>query len=76
MRRIRKISVGADYKDCYCVVVGQRAIDGNEVYAIMENNEDPKLPKYDVYIKKGNILQFWKDFYKKNVIGTEDFLVD
>jgi len=71
MRRIRKIYVGVDYKDCFCFSVGQSAYDNNTIHFIDDNVE---AGKFDIYIKKGDTVKFWKDFYKTKVISTEDFI--
>jgi len=73
MRRIRKISVGVDYKDCFCLLVGQPTHGGNKVDCIVYNKEKEM---YDIFIKdKDGVVQFWKDFRKDSVISTEDFIV-
>lgn len=71
-RRIRKIHVGVDYKDCFVIVVGQE-MGGGVIHFIDKNDDEGK---FDVYVKRGNIVEFWKDFYISKIISTEDFKVE
>ena len=80
MNLIRKINIGSEYKDGYCIVVGnpinKREPDGYKVLHILPSEDEYGTPKFDVWIKKGNVVQLWKDFYKSQVSSKEYFIID
>lgn len=69
-KRIRKLYIGVDIKDCLCWSVGQRLRDGSEINLIDYVEDDER---FDIYTLKDEISQVWKDYYKSAVISKEYF---
>ena len=66
---IRKISIGADYKnEAMHYSVGQEVYGGHIIDAIL-NNE--KSGEYSIYIKKNNEVLPWKRFNNQMAIAIE-----
>lgn len=64
---IRKISIGANYKnDAMHYAVGQEVYGGHTICDILEEEN-----KFSVYIKKGKDVLPWKDFNKNMAIAVE-----
>ena len=64
---IRKISIGADYKnEAMHYSVGQEVYGGHTINAIVEDED-----KYSVFIEKNNDIIPWKDFNKNMAIAVE-----
>ncbi len=66
---IRKISIGADYKnDAMHYAVGQQGYGGNIItHIIFEEKEF----SYNIYIKKENEVLPWKKFNSNMAISVE-----
>jgi hypothetical protein len=66
---IRKISIGADYKnDAMHYSVGQQVYGGHEISHILFNEEDNS---YNIYIKKNGEVLPWKKFNSNMAISIE-----
>ncbi len=64
---IRKISIGADYKnDAMHYAVGQEVYGGHIIDSIIEEDS-----KFSIFIKKNNELLPWKDFNKNMSVSVE-----
>ena len=64
---IRKISIGADYKnEAMHYSVGQQVYGGHTICDILEEDD-----KFSVYIKKGKNVLPWKDFNKNMAVSVE-----
>ena len=64
---IRKISIGANYKnDAMHYAVGQEVYGGHTIANIIEEED-----KYSIYITKKDMLMPWKDFNKNMSISVE-----
>lgn len=71
MSYIRKISIGANYKDAMHYLVGNSVMDGSySIYEISQDNEGV----YSVWIKKNNEVIKWKDF--KRIPVTIEYNID
>jgi len=66
---IRKISIGADYKDnAMHYSVGQGVYGGHEISHILLDEEDNS---YNIYIKKESEVMPWKKFNSNMAISVE-----
>jgi hypothetical protein len=66
---IRKISIGADYKnEAMHYSVGQGVYGGHEICTILFLNTDNS---YNIYIKKENEVMPWKKFNSNMAISVE-----
>jgi len=66
---IRKISIGADYKnDAMHYSVGQNVYGGHEISHILLSEEDNS---YNIYIKKEDEVMPWKKFNSNMAISVE-----
>lgn len=66
---IRKISIGADYKnDAMHYSVGQNVYGGHEISHILLEIEDNS---YNIYIKKEDEVMPWKKFNSNMAISVE-----
>ena len=64
---IRKISIGANYKnDAMHYAVGQEVYGGHTICDIIEEDD-----KFSVYIKKDKDVLPWKDFNKNMAVSVE-----
>ena len=64
---IRKISIGADYKnEAMHYSVGQEVYGGHTICDIIEDTD-----KYSIYIKKEKDVLIWKDFNKNMAVSVE-----
>ena len=64
---IRKISIGANYKnDAMHYAVGQEVSGGHTICDIIEEDD-----KFSVYIKKGKDVLPWKDFNRNMAVSVE-----
>ena len=64
---IRKISIGANYKnDAMHYAVGQEVYGGHTICDIIEEEN-----KFSVYIKKDKNVLPWKDFNKNMAVSVE-----
>tara|TARA_B100001248_G_C27251017_1_gene393800 strand:- start:172 stop:393 length:222 start_codon:yes stop_codon:yes gene_type:complete len=61
---IRKISVGADYKNAMHYIVGQQVMNGS--YEIAEINQEEN--SVSIWVKKGNEIIKWKDVSNNPII--------
>ena len=69
MSNIRKISIGADYKnDAMHYSVGQEVYGGHTICDIIADKQDGE---YLIYIKKGNEVLPWKKFNSNMAIAVE-----
>ena len=67
MSKIRKISIGADYKnEAMHYAVGQEVYGGHTICNILETENS-----YSIYIKKKKNILPWKDFNKNMAIAIE-----
>ena len=67
MKKIRKISIGSDYKnDAMHYSVGQEVYGGHKICDIVESKD-----QYSVFIQKGKEVLPWKDFNKNMAISVE-----
>jgi hypothetical protein len=64
MNYIRKISVGADYKNAMHYIVGQEVLGGS--YTIAEINQEEE--SYSIWVKKKNEVQKWKEISNTPII--------
>ena len=68
MSNIRKISIGADYKnDAMHYSVGQEVYGGHIISDILE----PEQGEYMIYIKKNDEILPWKKFNSNMAIAVE-----
>jgi hypothetical protein len=66
---IRKISIGADYKnEAMHYSVGQSVYGGHEITCIIYGDKDSS---YNIYIKKGDEVMPWKKFNSNMAISVE-----
>jgi len=66
---IRKISIGADYKnDAMHYSVGQQVYGGHTIANIILNAEDNS---YSIFIEKDSEVLPWKNFNKNMAISVE-----
>ena len=66
---IRKISIGADYKnDAMHYSVSQEVYGGHTISHILLEDEDSS---YNIYIKKNNEVLPWKKFNSNMAISIE-----
>tara|TARA_R100001224_G_scaffold103628_1_gene76472 strand:- start:269 stop:496 length:228 start_codon:yes stop_codon:yes gene_type:complete len=66
---IRKISIGADYKnDAMHYSIGQQVYGGHEISCILLDSADSS---YNIYIKKNNEVLPWKKFNSNMAISVE-----
>jgi hypothetical protein len=66
---IRKISIGADYKnEAMHYAVGQEVYGGHTICDIISNEN---VGDYSIYIKKGDEVLPWKKFNKNMAIAVE-----
>ena len=66
---IRKISIGADYKnDAMHYSIGQQVYGGHIINNIMFNEKDNS---YNIYIKKQEEVMPWKKFNYNMAISVE-----
>jgi hypothetical protein len=66
---IRKISIGADYKnDAMHYSVGQEVYGGHSISHILQESKDSS---YNIYIKKNNEILPWKKFNSNMAISIE-----
>ena len=66
---IRKISIGADYKnDAMHYSVGQEVYGGHTINNIMFDDKDNS---YNIFIKKQNEVMPWKKFNSNMAISVE-----
>lgn len=69
MSKIRKISIGADYKnDAMHYSVGQEVYGGHTICDIIGDELDGE---YLIYIKKGDEILPWKKFNSHMAIAIE-----
>lgn len=69
MKLIRKISIGADYKnDAMHYSVGQQVYGGHEISSILFEDTDSS---YNIYIKKNSEVLPWKKFNANMAISVE-----
>jgi len=69
MKLIRKISIGADYKnDAMHYSVGQQVYGGHEINSILFDASDSS---YNIFIKKSNEVLPWKKFNSNMAISVE-----
>jgi len=66
---IRKISIGADYKnDAMHYSIGQQVYGGHEIHCIMLDESDSS---YNIYIKKNDEVLPWKKYTSNMAISVE-----
>ncbi|MDP6878094.1 MAG: hypothetical protein QGI18_05800 [Candidatus Marinimicrobia bacterium] len=66
---IRKISIGADYKnDAMHYSVGQQVYGGHNIRSIIFNEADSS---YNIFIKKDQEILPWKKFNSNMAISVE-----
>ena len=69
MQKIRKISIGSDYKnDAMHYSTGQEVYGGHIISSIFFENEDDS---YNIFITKQNEVLPWKKFNKNMAISVE-----
>ena len=69
MSNIRKISIGADYKnDAMHYAVGQNVYGGHEISNIIFSDKDNS---YNIFITKENEVLPWKKFNSNMAISVE-----
>jgi hypothetical protein len=67
--KIRKISIGSDYKnDAMHYSVGQSVYGGHTIVAILHEQDDNS---YNIHIKKGDEVMPWKTFNSNMAISVE-----
>ncbi len=66
--KIRKISIGSDYKnDAMHYSVGQEVYGGHVICDILKNDDN----SYNIYIKKNDEVLPWKKFNSNMAISVE-----
>ncbi len=66
---IRKISIGADYKnEAMHYAVSQQVYGGHTICNILHNEQDDS---YNIYIKKNDEVLPWKKFNRNMAIAVE-----
>ena len=66
--KIRKISIGSDYKnDAMHYSVGQEVYGGHVICYILKNDDN----SYNIYIKKNDEVLPWKKFNSNMAISVE-----
>jgi hypothetical protein len=66
---IRKISIGADYKnEAMHYSIGQQVYGGHTIHNISLDEEDNS---YNIYIKKDDEIMPWKKFNSNMAISVE-----
>jgi len=66
---IRKISIGADYKnEAMHYSIGQQVYGGHTIHNISLDEEDNS---YNIYIKKNDEIMPWKKFNSNMAISVE-----
>ncbi len=66
--KIRKISIGSDYKnDAMHYSVGQEVYGGHVICDILKNDDN----SYNIYIKKNEEVLPWKKFNSNMAISVE-----
>ena len=66
--KIRKISIGSDYKnDAMHYSVGQEVYGGHVICDILKNDDN----SYNIYIKKNDEVLPWKKFNSNMAITVE-----
>ena len=66
---IRKISIGADYKnEAMHYAIGQQVYGGHEIAYILFEDQDSS---YNIHIKKNNEIMPWKKFNSNMAISVE-----
>ena len=66
--KIRKISIGSDYKnDAMHYSVGQEVYGGHVICDILKNDDN----SYNIYIKKNDEVLPWKKFNSNMAISIE-----
>ena len=66
--KIRKISIGSDYKnDAMHYSVGQEVYGGHVICDILKNDDN----SYNIYIKKNEEVLPWKKFNSNMAISIE-----
>ena len=69
MKKIRKISIGSDYKnDAMHYSVGQNVYGGHEITDILFDAIDNS---YNIYIEKNDEVMPWKKFNSNMAISVE-----
>lgn len=69
MKKIRKISIGSDYKnDAMHYSVGQNVYGGHEITDILFDTIDNS---YNIYIEKHDEIMPWKKFNSNMAISVE-----
>jgi hypothetical protein len=67
MNKIRKISVGRDYKnDAMHYQIGQEVFGGHKICDIIQEDST-----YNIYIEKDDEVIIWKHFNKNMAISVE-----
>lgn len=64
MNYIRKISVGADYKNAMHYIVGQEVLGGSYIVAEINQEKD----SYSIWVKKKNEVLKWKEISNTPII--------
>lgn len=69
IRKIRKISIGMDYKNAMHYIVGQSCLGGTaKICEIVKDNTEQE---YVIWIKQGVEIFIWKGFNFNLPIGKE-----
>ncbi len=69
MKKIRKISIGADYKnEAMHYSIGQEVYGGHIINDILFENKDES---YNIYISKNKEILPWKKFNRNMAISVE-----
>lgn len=69
---IRKISIGANYKEAMHYIVGQKIYGGKaEVHLILKDDD---TQYYKIWVRRGDEIIFWKGFSFNLPISIENDL--
>ena len=71
VNKIRKLTVGIDYKNAMNYTVGQAVYGGHTISAILDEGE-----KFSIYIESEAQQKIWKDVYKTMGVSVEFDLDD
>lgn len=69
---IRKISIGADYKNAMHYIVGQEVMNGEYSINLIKHYEDSS--SYKIWISNGSEIVLWKEF--KNIPISIEFNIN
>jgi hypothetical protein len=71
MELIRKISVGADYKNgAMHYIVGQEVLNGTHKISCIRQNNDTE--EFEIWVERDDEVKKWKKFNRNMPVSTEN----